>query len=106
MVAYGLVSTTVVVGVGVDEFSGGGVNSPAVSTGGGGGGPTVGLSSVVEIGRVVVDDVVVVLEVVGWVVRVTDDWFGGLSRCRELSEVWITANTKISNSSTAAIPET
>ncbi|WP_167107141.1 hypothetical protein [Mycobacterium sp. DL592] len=105
VVAYGLVTVTVVVGVGVGEFSGGGVNSPAVSTGGGGGGPTVGFNSVVEIGRVVVV-VVGVLEVVVDVVRVTDDCVAGLSRCRELCAVWITANSKISNNSPAAIPET
>lgn len=105
MVAYGLVSTTVVVGVGVAESSGGGVNSPAVSTGGGGGGPTLGFSSVVEIGGVV-EVVVVVLDVVVDVVRLTCDAGAGLSRCCELSAVWITANTKISSSTPAAIPET
>ena len=102
--AYGFVIVTVVVGVGVGEFSGGGVNSPAVSTGGGGG-ATVGFSSVVEIGRVVVVVVGVVVRGADVVVRTTDGTDSGLLWFCELSAVCITAHTRIANSSRAATPE-
>ncbi|EHB55765.1 hypothetical protein MycrhDRAFT_2959 [Mycolicibacterium rhodesiae JS60] len=105
--AYGLVRVTVVVGV-ESSVSGGLVSSPAVSDGDVGVGDAgVGFISVVEIRGEVVRDVVDVLrDVVVGVVLIAGAYVPGESRRCELSAVSMTAHTNITNSSTAATPET
>lgn len=107
VVAYGLVSVTVVVGV-ESSVSGGLVSSPAVSDGDVGVvEPDVGFISVVEIRGDVVRDVVDVLrDVVVGVVLIAGAYVTGASRRCELSAVSMTAHTSSTTSSTAATPET
>ncbi|MCI4673734.1 hypothetical protein [Candidatus Mycolicibacterium alkanivorans] len=105
VVAYGLKIVVVVVGsVVVDP--GGGAISAALWVGDDGV-SLVGMMAVVEIDGDVVAGVVRVVVACGAEVDVVreDGVTGAEGRCRELSAVWRTANTRISRSKTAAAPE-
>jgi uncharacterized membrane protein len=98
VVVVGVVSGAVVDG------SGGGAISAALWVGEDGV-SLVGVMSVVLIGRDVVGVVVDVVRA-GDVEVVRDDGTTGADGwCRELCAVWMTANTRISRSRTAAAPE-
>lgn len=104
VVAYGLVSVVVVVGV---EYSvSDGMTTSLLVSDGDVDVVEPGFRSVVEIRGDVVRDVVVVREVDVGVVLIAGAYVTGPSRRCELSAVSRTAYTSITSSTTAATPET